>query len=139
MTDKKIRGNWHKENRPFVFKYFSGICQTCKKQIQGKFDIHHLHYNVSKTSLKGKLYELPAKDLIENGVITLICRPCHILEHTCKDINNRKPLENTYPCEICGRNERGIFDRKTDQKLDKLLCRKCFLDDKHKINQMVLF
>lgn len=143
MKYKEIKRKWHKDNKNFVFNYFKGICQTCEKKINlntTKFDIHHLHYNLNKTDIKGKLYEIDAKTLIENNVITLICRPCHNIEHTAKDPNNPQKFENKYPCELCGNNEYGIFGRKKQQKLDKLICRKCFLKQKQKNkNQLLLF
>lgn len=123
MKYKTKRGNWHIENKPIVFEYFNGICQECKIKLEivGKWDIHHFHYHYH-----GKLYETGALELIKNNVITLLCRPCHDVKHTAVDPNNPKHLENKYPCEECGKNERGIFDRKKNEKLEKLLCRKCF-------------
>jgi late competence protein required for DNA uptake (superfamily II DNA/RNA helicase) len=81
-------------------------------------------------------------ELIENGIITLVCRPCHDIIHTAKDINNpnRSLLENKAACEFCGKLERGIFDRKKTCDIDKLLCRKCFLKEKNRDeNQLSLF
>jgi hypothetical protein len=120
-----------------ILKAFASLV---KKKIITKWDVHHLHYDINKTSIKGKLYETDAKTLIEHNVITLLCRPCHDIEHTAKDPNNPQHLENKYPCEICGRNERGIFSRKRNEKLDKLICRKCFVQQNSKIeNQLSLF
>ncbi|MGQ3015004.1 MAG: hypothetical protein ACT6QS_14940 [Flavobacteriales bacterium] len=123
MKHKIKRRNWHKDNRPVVFEYFGGICQECKLQLTpiDKWDIHHIHYHYH-----GKLYETGALELIEKKVITLLCRPCHNVRHTAIDPDNPHHLENKYPCEECGKNERGIFDRKKNENLEKLLCRKCF-------------
>ena len=137
-TGKQKRRQWHKDNRDFVFNYFDGTCQVCKNKINKlttKWDIHHFHYHY-----KNRLYDTDAKELIENNVITLICRPCHDKEHTAKDPDNPQHLENKFPCEMCGRLERGIFDRKKGEGLDKLLCRKCFIDLKNKDeSQLTLF
>lgn len=82
----------------------------------------------------GKLYDALANELIEKNIITLVCRPCHNQIHTAKNnenpIHNKFILENRGTCEICGRNERGIFDRKRHQNLEKLTCRVCFLEEK---------
>ncbi len=133
MGNKVKRGNWHRDNRQFVFDYFKGVCQTCKQGITTKWDIHHLHYNY-----KNILYDTSAKELIENNVITLICRYCHNIEHTAKDITNPKQYENRGSCEICGTNEYGIFGRKIQQQLEKLLCRKCFLLNKNGVIQTII-
>ena len=138
MTTKQKRRKWHDDNRDFVFDYFGGTCQVCKSKINihiTKWDVHHFHYNY-----KNRLYDTNAEELIENNVITLICRPCHDIEHTAKDSENPQHLENKFPCEICGRLERGIFDRKRGEMLDKLLCRKCFLNSKKiDVGQLTLF
>ncbi|HAH26160.1 MAG TPA: hypothetical protein DCL77_20755 [Prolixibacteraceae bacterium] len=135
---KQIRRQWHIDNRDYVFNYFNGICQFCFKPIHRlttKWDIHHIHYHY-----KNELYKTPAKELIENKVITLICRPCHDKEHTAVDPENPQRLENKYPCDNCGKLERGIFARKKGENLDKLLCRKCFLAlNKKDDNQLSLF
>ncbi len=133
MTKKEKRRKWHTENKPIVFDYFDGVCQLCHKQINEKWDVHHLHYHYDK------LYETSAKELIENKVITLVCRTCHDKEHTVKDIDNPQHLENKYYCSNCGRLERGIFDRKRAERLDKLLCRACYLNDKNGVTQMAMF
>jgi len=128
-TNKQKKGLWHKKNRPAVFSYFKGICQVCKTSIQEKWDIHHLHYDY-----KGKLYETDALELIENNVIILICRPCHNEVHTASDANNpihnKFTIQNRFNCEVCGRNERGMLDRKRGMQLDRLMCRRCFLEHK---------
>jgi glycyl-tRNA synthetase (class II) len=120
---------WHKNNRPFVFNHFKGICQKCFNPITSKWDIHHLTYNYG-----GKLYDVLANELIEKNIIILVCRPCHNVIHTAKDnqnpIHNKFTLENRGICEICGRNERGIYDRKKHQNLNKLTCRVCYLENK---------
>ena len=123
MSGKAKRRKWHKESKPIVFDFFKGTCQSCNRQLcsTDKWDIHHFHYNYN-----GKLYDTPALELIENKVITLLCRPCHDIRHTAIDPTNRQHLENKFPCEKCGKVERGIFDRKKNQNLDKLLCRDCF-------------
>jgi hypothetical protein len=143
MKFKVIKKNWHRTNKNFVFNYFNGICQVCKLEINKnltKFDIHHLHYNMNKTPIKSRLYETDAKTLIENNVIVLICRKCHDIEHTAIDNQNPKQLENKTNCEICGKLEYGIFGRKKHQKLNQLLCRKCFLNPKlFNPNQLLLF
>jgi hypothetical protein len=131
MTKKQIKKNWHKENRPIVYNHFNGICQECHKKINvtDLWDIHHLTYNY-----KNKLYETDAIELIENNIIILICRKCHNYVHTAKDNNNpvhdKYTIENIGKCEICGRNEYRIFDRKRCEKLDKLMCRNCYLEHK---------
>lgn len=126
---KQKKGDWHKKNRPFVFEYFKGVCQVCQKPISQKWDIHHLQYNY-----KGKLYDTDALELIENNIIILICRPCHNEVHTAKDpnnpIHNQFTLQNRFNCEVCGRNERGMLDRKKGMNLEKLMCRICFLEYK---------
>jgi len=137
MTNKKKRGLWHKKYKTFVFNYFKGICQVCQKPIQEKCDIHHLHYDY-----KGKLYETEALELIENNVITLVCRTCHNQLHTAINnvpVHDKFTLHNRFNCEICGRNERGILDRKNQQKLEKMMCRKCFLARKTNCKQLKLF
>lgn len=123
MSGKGKRRQWHKDNKSFVFDFFEGVCQNCNRQLSStdKWDIHHHHYNYN-----GKLYDTHALELIENKVITLLCRPCHDIRHTAIDPTNPQHLENKYPCESCGKVERGIFDRKKNQNLDKLLCKKCF-------------
>lgn len=135
LTFKQKKHKWHNDSRPFVFKYFNGICQECNKPIEGKWDIHHRAYHYKH----GKIYEIPALELIENDIITLVCRPCHNKIHTADDPNNKKQYENKAPCEICGRIERGIFDRKKGENLDKLLCRKCWLNYKQGVIQTTLF
>jgi len=138
LTGKQKRRQWHTDHKDFVFEHFNGTCQTCNIKINKlttKWDVHHFHYNYH-----GRLYDTPALELIENKVITLICRPCHDKEHTAADPDNPQHGENKYPCENCGRLERGIFDRKKGEKLDKLLCRKCFRNQKTKDEtQMTLF
>lgn len=132
-TAKQIRRQWHADNKTFVYNYFEGICQHCKQKIDintTKFDIHHLHYNMNKTPLKSRLYETDAKLLIEHNVIILICRPCHTIEHTAKDPNNPKQYENSYPCDLCGKIERGIMDRKKFLNLPNFICKKCFKEHK---------
>ena len=123
MSGKAKRRLWHLSNKPFVFEYFNGTCQSCNRKVHPteKWDIHHLHYNY-----KGKLYDTPALELIENKVITLLCRPCHDIVHTASDPDNPQYLENKYPCDKCGKVERGIFDRKKKQNIDRLLCKDCF-------------
>jgi hypothetical protein len=137
------RHNWHKENKPLVYNYYKGVCQICKQNIDKnlqKWDIHHLHYNINKTKLKTKLYETDFLSLINNNMIILICRPCHTTIHTVKDPNNIQILENSYFCQNCNKLEYGIINRKIHQKLDKYLCRKCFLlHKKININQLSLF
>ena len=129
LSPKQKRGLWHKNNRPCVYSHFDGICQSCLSSIRGKWDIHHLTYDYG-----GKLYDVQAKELIEKNIITLVCRPCHNQIHTAKNnqnpIRNKFTIENRGTCEICGRNERGIFDRKKHQDLEKLTCRVCFLEKK---------
>jgi len=138
MTIKEKRKQWHKDYRDFVFNHFNGICQVCETkmdQFATKWDVHHYHYHY-----KNKLYDTPALELIENNVITLICRQCHDKAHTAQDPDSPKHLENKFPCEVCGKLERGIFDRKKGEKLDKLLCRQCFFNFKNKTdNQLRLF
>jgi hypothetical protein len=144
MKNKQIKRNWHKQNKNFVYNYFKKICQVCKKSIElgTKWDIHHLQYNYHK-----KIYETDAKELIEQNIIILICRKCHNEIHTAKDnnnpIHNQFTIENRGICELCNRNEHGIFNRKKCEKLEKLLCRKCYLENKilikHKIIQIKLF
>jgi 5-methylcytosine-specific restriction endonuclease McrA len=135
---KQKRRQWHKENKDFVFEHFNGVCQYCLKPINKlltKWDVHHIHYHY-----KNKLYETPAIELIENNIIVLICRPCHDKEHTAVDPENPQHLENKYPCENCGKVERGVFDRKRGANLDKLLCKKCFKELKTRDNnQLSLF
>ena len=137
-TGKQKRLQWHADNKDFVFDYFDGTCQVCNNKIDKlttTWDVHHLHYHY-----KNRLYDTPAKELIENNVITLLCRLCHDKEHTAIDPENPQHLENKYPCENCGRLERGIFDRKKGEKLDKLLCRKCFRNSKKiDVTQTTLF
>ncbi len=135
LTPKQKRRKWHQDNRPIVFKHFNGICQECNLPIQTKWDIHHYIYNYKH----GKLYENPALELIEKNIITLVCRPCHDNIHTAADPTNKKQLENKAPCEVCGRVERGIFDRKRNQKLERLLCRDCWQNDKYGLTQTTLF
>jgi hypothetical protein len=124
---------WHQNNRDYVYSHFKGVCQYCFNSVIGKWDIHHLSYDYG-----GKLYDVLAKELIENNIITLVCRPCHNKIHTAKDnqnpIHNKFVLENRGNCEICGRNERGVYKRKIHQNLEKLTCRVCFLEKK-KINK----
>jgi len=144
MNKKIIKKLWHKKNRIFVYNYFEKICQVCKKSIElgEKWDIHHLTYNYHK-----KIYETDIIELIENKIVILICRNCHTEVHTAKDnnnpIHNQFTLENIGKCDVCGRNEHGIFKRKQYEKLEKLLCRKCYLQNKilikHKIIQIELF
>lgn len=135
LTHKQKRRKWHDENRPFVFKYFNGICQECKKPIGSKWDIHHYQYHYKQ----GKIYETPALELIENNIITLVCRQCHDKIHTADNPDNKKHHENKAACENCGRIERGIFDRKKSENLDKLLCRECWLNYKQGLTQTTLF
>ena len=135
MKLKQRKRKWHSDNKPFVFEYFNGTCQECNEPITGKWDIHHITYHYKY----GKIYETPALELIKNGIITLVCRPCHDKIHTAEDPNNRKHLENKAACDLCGRVERGIFDRKKGEKLDKLLCRKCWLNYKNGVIQTRLF
>lgn len=142
--NQTIKRNWHKQNRFFVYNYFEKICQVCKNiiPIHKKWDIHHLQYNYHK-----KIYETDAKELIENNIIILICRECHNIEHTAKDNNNplhnKFTIENTGKCELCGRYEYGIYGRKIGEKLEKLLCRKCYIENKiflkYKVIQNKLF
>jgi hypothetical protein len=137
MATKNEKRKWHSENRPYVFEHFKGICQFCNSQInkhQSYWDIHHLTYHYNKP-----LYETEANELIENKIITLICRPCHNIEHTAKDPQNPQHLENQYYCEKCGRLERGILQRKKLQNLEMILCRKCFLTKDSDKNQIKLF
>lgn len=134
-TRKQNRRRWHIENKPFVYEYYKGICQECLKLVNDKWDIHHLSYNYKH----GKLYETHAMELIENNIITLVCRTCHNKIHTADDPENKQHMENKAPCEICGRVERGIFDRKKSENLDKLLCRKCWLNYKDGVTQLTLF
>jgi|SRR5690554_215825 len=135
LTAKQKKRKWHLDNKPFVFEYFNKTCQECKKPINGKWDIHHLTYHYKH----GKLYESPAMELIENEIITLVCRPCHNIIHTADDPSNKQHNENKAPCEICGRIERGIFDRKKGENLDKLLCRRCWINYKGGVTQTTLF
>jgi len=134
MSNKSKRREWHKDNKPIVFGHFNGTCQNCQRQLTSndKWDIHHIHYNYH-----GKLYDTIALELIENKVITLLCRPCHDIRHTAIDPEHPQNLENKAPCEKCGKVERGIFDRKKNQKLEKLLCKICFQQWK-KINPTLL-
>ena len=123
MNKKSKRRQWHKENKTFVFDYFKGICQVCFMPIglNERCDIHHLVY-----SYKGKLYDTPALELIQNNIITLVCRSCHVRIHTAVDDANPQHYENTGHCDICGILEKGIFDRKRTHNLDRLLCRNCY-------------
>jgi hypothetical protein len=137
MSRKGIKRQWHIDNKPYVWDHFKGVCQECKLSIPDniKWDIHHIKYSFKTVSV----YSVPASELIPLNIITLVCRPCHDQIHTASDINNPGRLENKAPCEFCGRAERGMFDRKRSEKLDKLLCRTCFLNYRNGVRQMTLF
>lgn len=136
-SNKQDKKKWHLENRDIVFNFFNGICQNCNLLINKNlmlWDVHHLHYHY-----KNRLYQTGALELIENNIITLVCRTCHDKIHTAVDKDNPQHLENKYNCERCGKLEYGIFDRKKTQNLDKLLCRSCFLSLKKNNNNLSLF
>jgi transcription elongation factor Elf1 len=127
-TGKQQRRQWHADNKDFVFDHFNGTCQICNNKIirlTTKWDVHHYSY-----TYKGRLYhpDTTALELIENKIITLVCRPCHDKIHTAVDPEKPQHLQNSYPCDCCGRLEKGVFDRKKSTNSDRLLCRKCFLD-----------
>ena len=134
LGPKQKRRKWHEENKMLVFEHFDGVCQICLNPIVSKWDVHHLSYSYER-----KLYQTPALELIEKGIITLLCRPCHNKEHTASDPKNPKRMENTAACEICGNFERGIFDRKRNLNLGQLLCKKCFRNQKKGVVQLSLF
>ncbi len=125
MLIKEKRRAWHQANRPVVYAHFLGVCQYCQLPIGTSgplWDIHHLSYHYH-----GRLYDTAAAELIEAGIVTLICRPCHNQVHTAADPLAPQHGENRACCEQCGRSERGIMDRKQAESLPKLLCRACFL------------
>lgn len=134
LGPKQKRRKWHSENKASVFKYFDGVCQICFRKIDTKCDVHHLSY-----SYEGKLYETSAIELIEKGIITLVCRPCHNKIHTADDPLNPQHLENTAACENCGKFEKGIFDRKRIIGLSQLLCKQCYRNKRNGVTQLTLF
>ena len=139
-TVKQIRSEkriaWHKTNKPLVFAHFQGICQHCQEEIKTDYVVHHFHYQYPNNV---SVYDVGYLELIENNTITLLCDACHTIEHTAKDANNPKQLENMANCENCGRLEYGIFGRKKQQNLDKLLCRECFILNREGISQLSMF
>ena len=135
MEKRKFRRRqWHTRNRMAVFAHFKGVCQVCNVEISTKWDVHHLSYDYKKS-----VYAYDADELISNGIITLICRKCHNGVHTIGDVDDRKPFENMMACEVCKKIERGIFDRRNYEALDKYLCRQCYLNHKRGVTQLSLF
>lgn len=136
MTTKQVKRFWHDLNRPFVYWYFSGICQECNKKIYSeKWDVHHLNYDYPN------LYYAYWLELIENNVITLVHRNCHNKIHTgtVEEIKDLTNLKNSTFCDWCGCSERGIFDRSKTLKTELLLCKKCFQNWKQGVQQLNLF
>lgn len=133
---KEKKRNWHKSNKPTVYSFFCGVCQVCNHEIDpaDKWDIHHLSYNY-----KNSVYDYAAQELIDNGIITLVCRRCHNDLHSVKDPLDVQPLENRYTCDICKKSERGIIDRRRYESLNQYLCRQCYLNHRHGIVQLNLF
>lgn len=134
LGPKQKRRKWHTENKLLVFKHFNGLCQICLQPIETRWDVHHISY-----SYKGRLYETPALELIEKEIITLVCRPCHNKIHTASDSTNPGNLENTAACEVCGKFEQGVFDRKRNLNSSQLLCKQCSRNQRKGVVQLSLF
>jgi len=105
MINKTLKRKWHSDNREYVWKYFLGICQICNMPVIRRtpklkrkgntgprtWDIHHLTYYTD-----GSLYDTPASKLIQRGIITLVCRPCHNHIHRNRDNSNLKTARLEY-------------------------------------------
>lgn len=121
---------WHKENRPYVFKYFDFTCQKCGHIIKNRGDIHHLTYHYHKP-----IYETPASELLEAGVITLLCRQCHNSEHTAENPENPGHLENMVACFYCGSLTKISNERRDNLGIKSFACRKCYSLKKREIKR----